>query len=158
MIETTIYWLGVVAAIGLLLATIVGVWYVAIVYLVRNTRETYWTMAYKLYTLGYPRRAKSWLCEAIEEDVGCGPHSMARFLDAISYLRMEEGDHFEILCQNPNGVGPDNEAIICYGAWTGWRQEGLRFEGSTLFEAIWKARNARERIFEGDDSSGQSAV
>lgn len=61
--------------------------------------------------------------------------------NALTVLRAQEGDEVTINCQNPEGVGPDNEAVDVCGGWTGF--EVLRFYGRSLEEALTKAVTAR---------------
>lgn len=57
------------------------------------------------------------------------------FVETLNYLRADEGDSVNLLCDNPEG--PPNNAVICCGDWTDWQDE--RFEGQTLIEAVNKA-------------------
>lgn len=52
----------------------------------------------------------------------------------IDILRREEGSSLTIFCQNPEGSGPDNEAITVSAGWTDW--EDRRFTGTTLRECL----------------------
>lgn len=56
---------------------------------------------------------------------------------AIEELRREEGAGVTINCQNPDGNGPDNEAVEVASDWTNWQTR--RFEGSTLRLALENA-------------------
>lgn len=58
-------------------------------------------------------------------------------VDAINTLRCEEGSSLTIFCQNPEGCGPDNEAITVSAGWTNW--EDRRFTGTTLAECFARA-------------------
>lgn len=58
-------------------------------------------------------------------------------IDAINTLRCEEGSSLTIFCQNPEGCGPDNEAITVSAGWTNW--EDRRFTGTTLAECFARA-------------------
>lgn len=55
-------------------------------------------------------------------------------VDAIEELRREEGAAVTICCQNPEGSGPDNEAVEVVAYWTNWQP--LRFQGQTLRLAL----------------------
>lgn len=54
-----------------------------------------------------------------------------------------EGDSVEILCDNPEGDGANNCAVVCCGDWTGWQDR--RFQGISLTVALEAAAGARSR-------------
>jgi hypothetical protein len=60
---------------------------------------------------------------------------------AIEELRREEGAGVTINCSNPDGTGPDNEAVEVVSDWTNWQPR--RFEGSTLRLALENAAHEK---------------
>jgi hypothetical protein len=60
---------------------------------------------------------------------------------AILRLVENEGASVTILCENPEGVGPDNHAVEVCDDWTNWGDR--RFYGQTRLEALLKAETAR---------------
>jgi hypothetical protein len=50
----------------------------------------------------------------------------------IEPLRAEEASAVTLICDNPDG--DPNNAVECWGDWTGWNI--LRFNGDTLADAL----------------------
>ena len=58
-------------------------------------------------------------------------------VNALHELRDEDGAGVLINCANPDGTGPDNEAVEVTSDWTNWQPR--RFEGQTLKLALENA-------------------
>lgn len=63
-------------------------------------------------------------------------------VEAINELRREEGASVLICCTNPEGSGPDNEAVEVASDWTNWQPH--RFGGSTLRIALENAMQEKK--------------
>jgi hypothetical protein len=61
---------------------------------------------------------------------------------ALEELRANEGASLTINCSNPEGTGPDNEAVEVADDWTNWQP--LRFYGSTLRLALGSAMHEKQ--------------
>jgi hypothetical protein len=61
----------------------------------------------------------------------------------IDGLRAGEGSSVDVLCENPEGTGPDNHAVDVFGEWTDWCPR--RFYGQTLHAALAAAVDAKDR-------------
>jgi len=71
-------------------------------------------------------------------------------VDAIDFLRRDEGDSVEIVCDNPEFSGPSS-AVIVSGEWCGYH--GRRFDGESVAEALAKAVKAREAAEKAKEES-----
>lgn len=58
----------------------------------------------------------------------------------IEVLRQPEGACVRILCDNPEGSGPDNAAVEISSDWTDWKPR--RFTGHVVADALHAAREA----------------
>jgi hypothetical protein len=66
-------------------------------------------------------------------------------ITVIERLVESEGASVTLLCQNPDGAGPDDHAILVNDDWTNY--EDRRFYGPTRFDALCKAEDARRAFF-----------
>jgi len=66
----------------------------------------------------------------------------AKAMAIINELRADEPNYVGILCPNPEGEGPDNEAVEVCADWTDYKDR--RFYGSTLLEALEAALTGKE--------------
>ena len=66
-------------------------------------------------------------------------------VEAINELRQDDGSSVTILCDNSEG--DPNNAVICNGAWTDWRDQ--RFSGETLDQALAEALGTYRPRMEG---------
>lgn len=64
-----------------------------------------------------------------------------KIVDALNYLREEEGDTVILFSDNPGFDGQPNRQIDCNGDWTNWADR--RFGGDTLLEALEKAADEK---------------
>jgi hypothetical protein len=73
------------------------------------------------------------------------PNAAVAFCIAMEALLSDEGNAVQVLCENPEGTGPDNRAVEVTADWTGW--EPRRFYGPTPLEAMLAAgaEQARKR-------------
>lgn len=80
------------------------------------------------------RQAYEELCEVANSE---------RFAAILVLERLvaDEGASVTVLCENPEGHGPDNHAVEVCDAWTDYRDR--RFYGPTLFAALSAAEDAR---------------
>jgi hypothetical protein len=78
----------------------------------------------------------------------CGAARAMAQRDLIDYLRQDEGDSVEIICDNAVYGEPDRLVIVS-GGWTNWAWE--RYGADTLLEALTNAANAREKRKDDDD-------
>jgi hypothetical protein len=79
--------------------------------------------------------------EAYEEMCSVAQSERFASLAIIERLVETEGASVTILCENPEGSGPDNHAVLVSDDWTDWHEK--RFEGRTRYEALCKAEDAR---------------
>ncbi len=68
-------------------------------------------------------------------------------MEIINLLRSNEADSVTIFCNNPEG--PPNDAVVCNGGWTNFKDR--RFEGESLLEALSSAKVAYLRKKESSD-------
>ena len=61
----------------------------------------------------------------------------------VLQLRTGNVDSVTILCDNEEGVGPDNCAVECFAEWTDYKER--RFYGNTLYDALRNACAAKEK-------------
>jgi hypothetical protein len=73
------------------------------------------------------------------------PNAAVAFCIALEALLTDEGNAVEVLCENPEGTGPDNRAVEVTADWTNW--EPRRFYGHTPLDAVLAAgvEQARNR-------------
>jgi len=57
-----------------------------------------------------------------------------RALNAIDFLRAEEGNSITFVCDNPDFNGQPNAKVICHGAWTQWADRA--FTGDRVGKAL----------------------
>lgn len=81
--------------------------------------------------------------EAYEEL--CETANSERFASILVLERLveNEGASVLIVCENPEGTGPDNHAVEINDDWTNWRDR--RFYGRTRFEALCAAEDERSK-------------
>ena len=80
------------------------------------------------------REAYEELCETANSERFAAICVLERLVEA-------EGASVTILCENPEGTGPDNHAIEVNDDWTGYQNR--RFYGHSRFDALCKAEDAR---------------
>jgi hypothetical protein len=70
-------------------------------------------------------------------------HECIQCWTLVERLIADEASSVTLLCENPEGIGPDNYAVDVSAEWTGWEEE--RFEGRTRLECLRKAIAAMEK-------------
>lgn len=71
------------------------------------------------------------------------PNAAMAFCCALEALLGDEGNAVEVLCENPEGTGPDNRAVEVTADWTDWKPR--RFYGHTPLDAIVAAGREQAR-------------
>lgn len=107
-------------------------------------------------TAGEPHQSRFARCLVLFNEMDACPALRAGYLEhvdrirtavatcaAIEWLRSCEGDTVQILCDNPDPDGRDDQAaVICCGGWTNYQDE--RFNGDSVLAALDRACRARE--------------
>jgi len=73
---------------------------------------------------------------------------MRRYIEAINYLRKDEGSGVEIACDNPEGEPNATVRIAYMCPHEGRRWKGRRFTGSTVLEALELAAATRMKEYQ----------